>query len=49
MVKETNRMVREVKSPWLMICLDVGMMDRKDPEWEEEAVRAVGSLQVRSH
>ncbi len=47
--RDCLRMVKEVNSPWLKICLDAGMMDRKNPEWVEEAVSAVGSLQVHSH
>ena len=47
--RDCLRMVKEVNSPWLKICLDAGMMDRKDPDWVEEAVRAVGPLQVHSH
>ncbi len=47
--RDCLRMVKEVNSPWLKICLDAGMMDRKDPDWVEEAVRAVGDLQVHSH
>ena len=47
--RDCLRMVKEVNSPWLKVCLDAGMMDRKDPEWVEEAVRAVGPLQVHSH
>jgi len=47
--RDCLRMVQEVNSPWLKICLDAGMMNRKNPEWVEEAVRAVGPLQVHSH
>ena len=47
--RDCLRMVKEINSPWLKICLDAGMMDRKDPDWVEEAVRAVGPLQVHSH
>jgi sugar phosphate isomerase/epimerase len=47
--RDCLRMVKEVNSPWLKICLDAGMMARKTPEWVEESVRAVGTLQVHSH
>ena len=47
--RDCLHMVKEINSPWLKICLDAGMMDRKNPEWVEEAVKAVGPLQVHSH
>jgi len=47
--RDCYQMVKEVDSPWLKICLDAPMMVRKDPEWVENAVRTVGSLQIHSH
>ena len=47
--RDCIRMVKEVNSPWLKICLDAGMMSRKTPEWVEEIVKAVGPLQTHSH
>jgi sugar phosphate isomerase/epimerase len=44
------RMVKEIDSPNLKVCLDVGMMkERKDEAAVLTAARAVGSLQVLSH
>src|SRR5258706_641298 len=43
------RMVREVKSPHLKVCLDAPLMPDKSIEAMREAAQAVGSLQVMSH
>ncbi len=43
------RMVREVNSPNLKVCLDVPIMPQKDPETVRQSAREVGSLQVLSH
>lgn len=47
--RDCYRMVKEINSPWLKICLDAGMMMHKDPEWVENAVKTVGPLQTHSH
>jgi sugar phosphate isomerase/epimerase len=47
--RDCIRMAKEVNSPWLKICLDAGMMSRKEPDWVEEIAKAVGPLQVHSH
>src|SRR2546426_9786279 len=43
------RMVREVNSPHLQVCLDVPLMPDKSAAAISEAARAVGSKQVMSH
>lgn len=43
------RMVKEVNSPWLKVCLDAPLMLDKSAESMREAARAVGPLQVLSH
>lgn len=43
------RMVREVASPHLKVCLDVPIMPRKDPAYVRQAALDVGPLQVLSH
>jgi sugar phosphate isomerase/epimerase len=43
------RMVREVNSPNLKVCLDAPLMVDKSAKAMSEAARAVGSLQVLSH
>lgn len=47
--KDTYDLVKEVNSPWLKICLDLPIFERKDKEYVAEAVRTVGNLQVHSH
>jgi sugar phosphate isomerase/epimerase len=51
-IKDHNdvlRMVREVGSPHLKVCLDVPIMPDKSPEIIREAAREVGPLQALSH
>ena len=43
------RMVREVNSPHLQVCLDVPLMSDKSAAAIGEAARAVGTRQVMSH
>jgi sugar phosphate isomerase/epimerase len=43
------RMVREVDSPHLKICLDAPIMENKEPAYLRKAVGDVGTLQVQSH
>lgn len=43
------KMVKEVNSPNLRVCLDVPIMDDKSPENIRKAAQAVGNLQVLSH
>ncbi len=43
------RMIREVNSPSLKICLDAPLMPDKSAAAMRDAARAVGSLQVMSH
>ncbi|MGP0062618.1 MAG: sugar phosphate isomerase/epimerase family protein [Isosphaeraceae bacterium] len=43
------RMVREVDSPHLKVCLDAPLMPDKSPEAMRQAAQDVGSLQVLSH
>jgi sugar phosphate isomerase/epimerase len=43
------RMVREVDSPYLQVCLDAPLMPDKSAEAMSEAARAVGARQVMSH
>ena len=47
--QDVLRMVREVDSPHLKVCLDVPIMPDKSPAIIREAARAVGALQVLSH
>jgi sugar phosphate isomerase/epimerase len=47
--QDVLRMVREVNSPNLKVCLDVPIMPDKTPAVIQEAARAVGPLQVLSH
>ena len=47
--QDVLRMVNEVNSPWLKVCLDAPLMRDKSTESMREAARAVGSLQVLSH
>ncbi|HTD86866.1 MAG TPA: sugar phosphate isomerase/epimerase family protein, partial [Candidatus Binatia bacterium] len=47
--RDVLRMVREVNSPHLQICLDVPLMPDKRAAAIGEAARAVGSKQVMSH
>jgi len=46
---DTIRMVKEVGSPHLKICLDASIMEKKDAAYLRQAVLEVGSLQVHSH
>jgi sugar phosphate isomerase/epimerase len=43
------RMVREVASPHLKVCLDAPIMENKEAAYLRKAVQDVGSLQVQSH
>jgi sugar phosphate isomerase/epimerase len=43
------RMVREVGSPHLKVCLDAPIMENKEAAYLKKAVHEVGSLQVQSH
>jgi sugar phosphate isomerase/epimerase len=43
------RMVREVGSPHLKVCLDAPIMENKEADYLRKAVRDVGALQVQSH
>lgn len=47
--REVLRMVREVNSPHLKICLDAPLMPDKSASAMREAAQAVGSMQVMSH
>jgi len=47
--QDVLRMVQEVKSPSLKVCLDVPIMPDKSPAVIRAAARAVGHLQVLSH
>jgi sugar phosphate isomerase/epimerase len=47
--QDVLRMVREVNSPHLKVCLDVPIMPDKSAENIRRAAQAVGSLQVLSH
>jgi len=43
------RMVREVASPHLKVCLDAPIMENKEAAYLRKAVHEVGALQVQSH
>jgi hypothetical protein len=43
------RIVREVASPHLKVCLDAPIMENKEARYLRQAVHDVGSLQVQSH
>jgi sugar phosphate isomerase/epimerase len=43
------RMVRDVGSPHLKVCLDAPIMENKEAAYLRKAVQDVGSLQVQSH
>jgi sugar phosphate isomerase/epimerase len=47
--KDVLRMVREVGSPHLKVCLDAPIMEDKSADYLREAVEATGALQVHSH
>lgn len=47
--RDTLRMVKEVGSPHLKICLDAPIMEKKDAAYLRQAVLEVASLQVHSH
>ena len=47
--EDVLRMVREVNSPSLKVCLDVPIMPDKAPSVIQQAAQAVGPLQVLSH
>ncbi len=47
--QDVLRMVREINSPNLKVCLDVSMMPDQRPEVVRQACRDVGALQVLSH
>jgi len=47
--RDVLRMVKEVNSPYLKVCLDAPLMLDKSLDVMREAARAVGSLQVLSH
>ncbi len=47
--QDVLRMVQEVNSPHLKVCLDVPIMPDKSPAVIQAAARAVGPLQVLSH
>jgi sugar phosphate isomerase/epimerase len=52
LIKDHNdvlRMVREVDSPYLQVCLDAPLMPDKSAAAMREAAQAVGSMQVMSH
>ncbi|MGH9722144.1 MAG: sugar phosphate isomerase/epimerase family protein [Bryobacteraceae bacterium] len=43
------RMVRDVGSPHLKVCLDAPIMENKEADYLRKAVRDAGALQVQSH
>jgi sugar phosphate isomerase/epimerase len=43
------RMVREVGSPHLKVCLDAPIMENKEAAYLKKAVHEVGALEVQSH
>jgi len=47
--RQLLRMVREVSSPHLKVCLDAPLMESHDADYLRNAVREVGSLQVLTH
>lgn len=47
--KDVMRMIKEVDSPNLKVCLDAPIMDDKSAENINTAAKAVGSLQVLTH
>ncbi len=47
--RDVLRMVAEVGSPHLKVCLDAPIMENKGPAYLAKAVREVGALQVQSH
>jgi len=47
--RDVLRMVREVNSPHLKVCLDVEIMPERRPEVIHQAAAEVGGLQVLSH
>jgi sugar phosphate isomerase/epimerase len=47
--QDVLRMVREVNSPHLKVCLDAPLMLEKSAKAMREAARAVGPLQIMSH
>ncbi len=47
--QDVLRMVREVGSPHLKVCLDAPIMPKKEPAYVRQAALEVGSLQVLSH
>jgi sugar phosphate isomerase/epimerase len=47
--RDVLRMVKEVGSPHLKVCLDGGLLEKKDDVYLRQAVRDVGPLQVHSH
>jgi sugar phosphate isomerase/epimerase len=47
--QDTLRMVREVGSPHLKVCLDAPIMEKKDAAYLTQAVQDTGALQVHSH
>ena len=47
--KDMMRMVKEVDSPNLKVCLDAPIMEDKSPENMMEAAQAAGDLQVLTH
>lgn len=47
--QQVLRMVKEVGSPHLKVCLDAPLMEKKDPDYLRKAVHDIGSLQVQSH
>jgi sugar phosphate isomerase/epimerase len=47
--QDVLRMVREVGSPHLKVCLDAPIMENKEAGYLRQAVRETGALQVQSH
>jgi sugar phosphate isomerase/epimerase len=47
--RDMMRMVKEVDSPHLKVCLDAPIMEDKSPENMMEAAKAAGDLQVLTH
>lgn len=47
--RQLLQMVREVGSPHLKVCLDAPLMENRDAEYLENAVRETGTLQVLTH
>ncbi|MBK7710262.1 MAG: sugar phosphate isomerase/epimerase [Bacteroidales bacterium] len=47
--KDVHKMVNEVNSKWLRVCLDLPIFEKQDKDYIANAIQTIGDLQVHSH